>query len=234
MTPVKLGALAEMAINVSTKDSTALADSDVAEMADLCALVQNGYEIGVLSKQAEEWVLATLSREEGVLTGFAFSTLERIGGTPAVLLGLVVVDRREDGADILAALMRDQMRRAVLAFPDEDVLVGSRLASAVGFDAFADLIDHIPRPDHKASGEERAWGRRLAKRFRIETSAYEDRTFRAKGDGSVSCVLDYQRADSREQAPEIAAFFADLDVAAGDALIGFGWAMAEYLDGMNT
>ena len=66
--------------------------------------------------------------------------------------------------------MGDQFRRAVLAFPDEDVLVGTRFAHASGFEAFKALDDIVPRPDHKATGEERAWGRRLAKRFGVETA----------------------------------------------------------------
>ena len=64
--------------------------------------------------------------------------------------------------------MHDQFRRAVLAFPDEDVLVGTRFARPSGFEAFKALEGHRPRPGHKANGEERAWGRRLAKRFGVE------------------------------------------------------------------
>jgi hypothetical protein len=42
----------------------------------------------------------------------------------------------------------------------------------------------VPRPDHKASGEERAWGRRLAKRFGVDASSNDDRAFKATGNGS--------------------------------------------------
>ena len=89
-------------------------------------------------------------------------------------------------------MMHDQFRRAVLAFPDEDVLVGTRFLDAGGFEAFKALDDIVPRPGHKATGEERAWGRRLAKRFGIENGGYDDRSFIANGDGSFPCVLDHE------------------------------------------
>ena len=120
---------------------------------------------GVLSKQAEAWVLVTQARENDKLKGFSFSTLERIGGTPSVLIGLASIKRGSKRDTVLRAIIQDELRRAVLAFPDEDVLIGTRFTTAAGFEAFKALNDVVPRPDHKASGEERAWGRRLAKRF---------------------------------------------------------------------
>jgi hypothetical protein len=121
------------------------------------------------------------------------------------------------------------MRSAVLAFPDEDVLVGTRLDDAGGFDAYKTLHDVVPRPDHKATGEERAWGRRLAKRFGIDAGDYDDRAFIARGDGSVPCVLAHKAAKPEKIKPEVAAFFDAVDVPKGDVLIAFGWAKAEDL-----
>ena len=160
-----------MSIQVETKDCTALGDAELAELADLCAEGPLPYEIGVLSKQAEAWVLVTQVRENDKLKGFAFSTLERIGGTPSVLIGLASVKRGAKRDTVLRAIMHDELRRAVLAFPDEDVLIGTRFTTPAGFEAFKALNDVVPRPDHKASGEERAWGRRLAKRFGVDASA---------------------------------------------------------------
>ena len=82
-----------MSIAVGTKDCTALSDAELVEMADLCAEGSHPHEVGTLSKQAEAWVLITQVRDEGRLKGFAFSTLERIGGTPCVLVGLASVRR---------------------------------------------------------------------------------------------------------------------------------------------
>jgi hypothetical protein len=225
-----LGALADMAIHVVTKDCTALSDSDLAEMADLSESVGDGFEIGVLSKQAEAWVLATLARQDDQLVGFSFCTLERIGGTPSVLMGVACVARCDDAPEILSTIIRDKLRRAVLAFPDEDVLIGTRMAHGNAFEAYASLNDIVPRPGHKASGEERAWGRRLAKRFGIETSAYDDRAFVARGDGAMSCRFDYRSGAAVET--DIEALFEGLQTDKGDVLVAFGWAMAEYLDSL--
>jgi hypothetical protein len=40
---------------------------------------------------------------------------------------------------VLRALVQDLLRRAVLAFPDEDVLVSARFGQPGGFDAFRSL-----------------------------------------------------------------------------------------------
>ena len=216
-----------MAIEVETKDCTALSDAELAEMADLCVDGPSRYESGLLSKMAEAWVLITQAREGGKLKGFSFCTLERIGGTPSVLIGLASVKRTSKRDAVLKAMMADQYRRAVLAFPDEDVLVGMRFIDAGGYEAFRNLEDIVPRPGHKASGEERAWGRRLAKRFGLDD--YDDRAFVAHGDTAYPACMDHESLKPESFDPEVAAFFANLDRERGDSLIAFGWAMAEFL-----
>src|SRR5271170_265902 len=159
-------------------------------MADLCAEGTTGYEVGFLSKQRDEWVLVTHAREENKLRGFAFSTLERIGGTPSLLIGVASFAKTGSAEPSLKAAMRDLYRRAVLAFPDEDVLVGTKMVDCSAFRAYSGLTDIVPRPAHKASGEERAWGRRLAKRFGAE-GQLDDRIFVIKGDTSPTGMLDF-------------------------------------------
>jgi hypothetical protein len=218
-----------MAIDVTTKDCTALSDAELAEMADICADGPSRFEVGLLSKQAEAWVLVTLAREGRSLKGFSFCTLERIGGTPSVLVGLASVRRTSRRDAVLRGMMTDQFRRAVLAFPDEDVLVGTRLTNAGGFEAFKSLHDIVPRPDHKATGEERAWGRRLAKRFGVENGNYDDRDFVATGDNTFPLALDHESLKPENIDPAVTAFFDRVDEGRGDSLIAFGWAMAEDL-----
>src|SRR4051794_14199013 len=137
-----------MAIEVETKDCTALGDAELSEMADLCADGPSRYEAGLLSKQTESWVLITLVRDNGKLKGFSFSTLERIRGTPGVIFGLAAVKRPAKRDPAPRPLMPDEPRRAVLAFPDEDVLVGPRFASKDGYEAYKALTDIVPRPDY--------------------------------------------------------------------------------------
>jgi hypothetical protein len=217
-----------MALLVETKDCTALSDGELAEMADIVADGPAGLDIGLLSKQRDEWVLVTQVRDEGALQGFSFATLERIGGTPCVLWGLVSVRRTPVRSKVMDALRADQFRKAVLAFPDEDVLVATRLRDAGGFAAFAGLEDICPRPGYKVSGEERAWSRRLAKRFGVE-GRVDDRTFVVRGDSSPSPVFDYEPEDPSSIDPELVELMAVLDRRRRDALIAFGWAMSEKL-----
>ncbi|WCO65193.1 hypothetical protein PO878_11855 [Iamia majanohamensis] len=218
-----------MATEVETKDCTALSDSELAEMADLCASGPRAYEAGLLSKLVEEWVLVTLARENDRLKGFSFCTLERIGGTPSLLIGLASIKRTSKRDTVLRQMMADQLRRAVLAFPDEDVLVGARLATASGFDAFRNLDDIVPRPDYVATGEERAWGRRLAKRFGTPAEAYDERAFTITGSEVPALVLDHDSAKPEAIDADVVALFDDVDEERGDALVAFGWALADDL-----
>src|ERR1700678_696025 len=119
-----------MPIVVSTKDCTALSDAELVEMADLCAERPPGFDIGFLSKERESWVLITHAREGNKLRGYSFCTLERIGGTPSLLVGLALVGRNAKSDQTLETILHDQFRRALLALPDEDVLLGTRLTSA--------------------------------------------------------------------------------------------------------
>ncbi len=217
-----------MAMDVETKDCTALSDAELSEMADLCAGGPAGFEIGLLSKQRDLWVLITQVREAGKLQAFGFCTLERIGGTPSLLIGLASIRRTAKRETALRSMIFDQLRRSLLAFPDEDVLVGTRMIEVGALSAFSGLEEIVPRPDHKASGEERAWSRRLAKRFGAEHRV-DDRAFVIKGEGSPEGCLDHETLKPESFADEVQAFFAPLDRPNGDVLVTFGWAMAEEL-----
>ncbi len=216
-----------MDIEVTTKDCTSLTDSEIAEMSDLCTSYENGFDIGFLSKQCEEWVLISQARQEEELVGFSFCSLERIGGTPALLIGLAFVGPSNQ-LSIFKSLIADQYKRVILAFPDEDVLVGIRLGGPGGFLAFEGLQEIIPRKDHKPTGEERAWGRRLAKRFGSEGDI-DDRSFVIKGNGNLCGFLDLPKIQDKELPAGVEEFFTTLDTTRGDSLVVFGWAMAEDL-----
>jgi hypothetical protein len=212
-----------MALQVTTNDASALTDSDLDEMAS----IEGAFGIGELSKAKEDWVLATLARIDGRLHGFSFSTLERIGGTPCVLLGLMSVRRTTKREQVLRGLMAEAYHRALMAFPDEDVVVGARFVKPDALDAFKELDDVTPSPGVRAVGEERAWGRRLAKRFDVE-SAYDEKTFvvRAKGQDGF---IDHESSKPESIDPGRAALFADVPVDHGGSLIVYGWTMAEDL-----
>ncbi|MDA8317937.1 MAG: hypothetical protein M0010_22630 [Actinomycetota bacterium] len=217
-----------MPMVVTTKDCTALGDAELEELADL-GMETSGFDIGFLSKEREEWVLVTTVRDGRKLRGYSFCTLERIGGTPSLLVGVASVDRTGRAESALKAMMADQFRRALLAFPDEDVLLGTRLLGPDGFRAFLGLSDVVPAAGHRASGEERAWARRLAKRFGVE-ARLDDRTFILKGNGGAAGGLDF--VHPKVKLPDgVHELFSEIDPARGDRLVAFGWAMAEDLAG---
>lgn len=215
-----------MPIQVDTKDCTALTDNELADMADMGAVAPGGIDIGLLSKAKEDWVLCTTAHVDDKLQGIMFSTLERIGGTPCVLLGLVSVKHTSRRESVLRGLMSEAYHRALMAFPDEDVLIGTRFAHPSGFDAFKALTDIVPRPGHRAVGEERAWGRRLAKRFHVEGS-YDEQTFQVKA--NASGMFDYESLKPETVDADIVGLFKGVRPGKGDVLVAFGWAMAEDL-----
>jgi hypothetical protein len=212
-----------MALQVDTRDCAALTDGDLDEMASM----GGAFDIGALSKAKEDWVLSTTCRMDDKLHGFTFSTLERIGGTPCVLLGMMSVKRTSKRDQVLKGLMTEAYHRALMAFPDEDVVVGSRFVTPGALEGFKQLDELIPRPGHRAVGEERAWGRRLAKRFAVDNS-YDEQSFVAKTNGQ-SGFLDHETLKPEKVKPEVVALFAGVDQKKAGALIVHGWVMAENL-----
>jgi hypothetical protein len=211
-----------MAVQVQTNDSAALTDADLDELASM----GGAFGIGELSKAKEDWVLVTLARIDGKLHGFTFSTLERIGGTPCVLLGLMSVKRTSRRDQVLRGLMAEAYHRALMAFPDEDVVVGSRFITAGAVEAFKELDDVTPNPGVRAVGEERAWGRRLAKRFDVE-GAYDEKSFVVRSGGQEG-FLDHETSKPEAVDPARQELFAQVP-ADGGSLIVYGWTMAEDL-----
>ncbi|MBA3604459.1 MAG: hypothetical protein M3487_00870 [Actinomycetota bacterium] len=208
---------------MQTNDSSALTDSDLDEFASM----EGAFGIGELSKAKEDWVLITTARLDGKLHGFTFATLERIGGTPCVLLGLMSVRRSSKRDQVLRGLMGEAFHRALMAFPDEDVVVGSRFVLPDALDAFKGLDDVTPSPGVRAVGEERAWGRRLAKRFDVEGN-YDEKTFVIKRGGQEG-YIDHVSTKPESIDPARRALFDAVPVDDGGALIVYGWTMAEDL-----
>ena len=223
-----------MAIEVETKDCTAVTDGELDEMAELSGESRHSFSVGLLSKQTEEWVLLTTARDNGKLKGYIFSTLERIGGTPCILMALGAVGKNSKRNTVARALMSEMYHRALMAFPDEDVLVGTRFDEPSGFELFASLDEIVPRPDHRASGEERAWGRRLVKRFSIESDRYDDRSFIVAGDGDQPVLFDHESLKADKISDDVKAFFDDVDRDNGGYLIGFAWIDAEDLEKLGS
>ncbi len=212
-----------MSVEVVTRDSSSLTDT---ELDDLAAM-GGAFGIGAISKAKEDWVLFTVATINGKINGFTFSTLERIGGTPCVLLGMMSVKRTAKRDAVLKGLMTEAYHRALMAFPDEDVVVGSRFALVDGLEAFKSVSDMIPRPGHRAVGEERAWGKRLARRFGVDAS-YDEQSFVVKSNGQ-SGFLDHESAKPDKITKEFGELFKSVPKSKGGVLIVHGWTMAESL-----
>ncbi len=212
-----------MALEVVTNDAAALDDSDLDELASM----DDAFSTGQLSKAKEDWVLITTARFGQKLHGFAFSTLERIGGTPCVLLGLMSVRRSSRREQVLRGLMAEAYHRALMAFPDEDVVVGSRFVNADALVAFRDLDDLTPSPGSRAVGEERAWGRRLAKRFGVD--ANYDATSFVSASGAQDGYVDYEALNPDSVDPELVAMMEQVPTDTGGVMVVYGWTMAEDL-----
>lgn len=217
-----------MSFEINTRDCSILSDGELASMADLAASNEVNFDIGYLSKVREDWVLVTDVKEHGELKAFSFYTLERIGGTPAVIIGVLVVDKCDDARSVFYAVREGQFRKALLAFPDEDVLVGSKLVDVGAFEIFEDLVDIVPKPGHKPTGEERAWARRLARRYGSENRV-DDRSFIFSGIGETTGYSAYAPAVKSGVFADFEEFFVPLSLETNDTLIALGWVMAEEL-----
>ncbi len=211
-----------MPLEVTTNDASSLTDADLDEMGS----IEGSFDIGAISKAKEDWVLATIARVDDKLHGFMFSTLERIGGTPCVLIGMFSVRRHSKRDTVMRGLMGEAYHRALMAFPDEDVVVGSRFVSADGLEAFDKLDEVTPAPGSQAVGEERAWGRRLAKRFGVD-SKYDAKTFIASN--GQSGFLDVESSKPDKLDADVVEMFSALEPKSSDVMIAYGWTMAEDL-----
>ena len=121
-----------------------------------------------------------------------------------------------------------------MAFPDEDVIFGTTIVAPSGFEIFKDLSDELPKPSYRPSGEERAWGRRFAKRLGFSQLGFDDKTSVAMGDGSKPCIFDYESLKPEKISKDISDMFLGLDYENGDAIIAVAWAMAEKLEKLGS
>jgi hypothetical protein len=201
------------AMDVESRDSVSLKPAELDVLAQLLAGSGSGVADADLDRQVESMPLVVLATE----------------GTPSILWSLGAARNPKQAPPQFEALTRELFRRAAISFPDEDVLVGGMFVTPGVYGLLTPLEDVVPRPSYTATGEERAWGRRLAKRFGIN-GEYDDRRFLVPATGGAAPVVNAKTLKvSPKKLPPV---FASLDTAAGDAVIAFGWAMAEYLEGI--
>jgi hypothetical protein len=217
-------------MNVESRDSVSLKPAELDEFAQL--LAGNGLALtdAQIDLQIEAFPLAVVAMVDGEVHGVMLGSLERIGGTPTILWGLGVARKGKQAAPALKAMTGELSRRAAISFPDEDVLVATRLSQPSCYTLLSSYANLVPRPGYVANGEDRAWGRRLAKRFGLEPH-FNDHEFTITVKGrKPTCVpiLDAS-AVKATGGSKIVSLVGELDATRGKAMIAFGWAVAEEL-----
>jgi hypothetical protein len=217
-------------MNVESRDSVSLKPAELDEFGQI--LGSSGLPIAddVLDREVESFPLVVTATLDGELQGLMLGSLERIGGTPAILWGLGGARKGKNAATTLKTMISELTRRAAISFPDEDVLVGARLAQPSCYVLLQNFANVCPRPGYTPNGEDRAWGRRLAKRYGVEPH-FDDRAFKVAVKGrKPPClpVLDTSPVKATGGA-KIASLVGQLDATRGQAMIAFGWAVAEEL-----
>jgi hypothetical protein len=215
-------------MQIESRDSVSLKPVELDEFSQLLDQVGLAGADEHLEAQVEKFPLIVLASVDDDPHGFLFGSLERVGGTPCVLWGLGAVRKGRTSGATVKALVAELYRRAAISFPDEDVLVAGRIAHASAYALVGQLDDVVPRPNYKPTGEERAWGRRLAKRFGCE-ARYDEHAFRVQTGKCVEPVLDTSTVKGGGKAA--IGVVGECDPTKGEAVIAFGWATADALAG---
>ncbi len=216
-----------MVLNVVTKDAEQFTDLEAGVFGDL-VVPSVDWSVGFLTKEIEAWSLVSKVTSGNRLAGFAYGSLERIGGTPVVLFGLVSTAGSPEPASVLNVLADEYLTRARISFPDEDVLIAARCTQRSHLQIFAGLSDVCPVGGGRIGGEERAWGSRLAKRF--QAAEFDRKSM------IMACHDDSSRFDSADTGPGSLRSTADFSsqpftqMKPNDHLIVWGWAPADYLN----
>jgi hypothetical protein len=213
-------------MQIESRDSVSLKPAELDELGQLLASVGLSGMDHELEAHVESFPLVVLAAEDAGAYAFLFGSLERVGGTPCILWGLGAVRRGRQAGAAVKGLVGELYRRAAISFPDEDVLVAGRIGHPAAYSLLGGLTDVVPRPDYSPTGEERAWGRRLARRFGCE-SRYDDRAFKLAATGNPGAVLDASTVKGGGKAAT--AVVGSVDVTRGEAVIAFGWATADAL-----
>lgn len=216
-----------MSMEIISHDSDTLKPPELDELGQVLVAAEVGLVDEEIDRQVETFPLVVRAVGDEGVQGFLFASLERIGGTPAILWGLGTARRGRQAATLPGAMTNELYRRGGITFPDEDVLVAGCFAHAPAYGLLGGLADRVPRSDHKPSGEERAWGRRLARRFSCDDD-YDDRIFRVCRRGRAVPVVDGSMLNG-SGGKGAKALFEDVAPRRGEAIIAFAWAMAEDL-----
>lgn len=128
-------------MHVESRDSVSLKPAELDELGQLLSAVGVSLGDSDLDQQVEQFALVVQASEDGDRQGFLFGSLERVGGTPCILLGLGAVRRSRNANAVLKGLVAELYRRAAISFPDEDVLVAGQVAHPAAYALLSPLTD---------------------------------------------------------------------------------------------
>jgi hypothetical protein len=217
-------------MNVESRDSVSLKPVELDEFGQLLLAAGLPISDADLDLQVEQFPLVVLAHRDDELQGVLLGSLERIGGTPSILWGAGVARKNRDAPSTLRLMTSELSRRAAISFPDEDVVVAARVHRPSAYTMLQTYANVVPRPGYTPNGEDRAWGRRLAKRFGVENH-FDDKTFRVAVKGRRPPCLPVFDASAVKATggAKIVSLVGDLEAQKGQAMIAFGWAVAEEL-----
>ena len=215
-------------MEVESRDSISLKPAELDEFSQFVQTVGLPLKDAQLDTAVEQFPLVTICTFEGEIHGFLFGSLERVGGTPCILWGPGAVRKSRNARASLDSLVGELYRRAAISFPDEDVMVAARIAQPAAYSLLSVLDDVCPRPKYAPNGEERAWGKRLARRFGCD-ARYDDKVFKVKAGKVIEPVFDTRHV--KLGGKTVADLMGNLDPAKGEAMIVCGWATTEHLAG---
>ena len=163
-------------------------------MADLCAERPPGFDIGFLSKEQNRGAEHASQAGEGTSSGATPFAPWRGSGAPSLLVGLAPGRSDRSGRGGPQGNHGGSVPACPLGLSRRGRPVGDPAPVTRRLPGFRRPPGVVPFPEHRSSGEERAWARRLSKRFGCE-SRLDDRTFVLKGDGSVAGGVPPDAAD---------------------------------------
>jgi hypothetical protein len=217
-------------MHCESRDSISLKPAELDEFGQILAALGLPVSDEELDRQVEQFPLVVVAALDDEVSGFMLGSLERIGGTPSILWGIGAARKGRNAAAALQVMTAELSRRAAISFPDEDVLVATRLSQPSCYALLASYANLVPRPGYVPNGEDRAWGRRLAKRYGCE-SHYDDRGFRVAVKGRKPPVVPVLETSALKATggAKIVSLVGEIDPCKGQAMIAFGWATADDL-----
>ena len=150
-------------------------------------------------------------------------------------VGAGSVGRTSRRTTVVRALMGEMYHRALMAFPDEDVIIGARIDDPSGFELFDLSTEVVPRPGHRPSGEERAWARPLRQALRPRCRAASTTVRSSSPATAASRVCGRSRVGKPDKIDaEVGGCFDGVDPDHGDHLVAFAWVDGEHLEKLGS